>query len=151
MPEFAVFEMSRRTATPRDAKPSESPRDSAAQEPAGESKKGLAAVLQVTTENWAVIKFFLAGTLFSLGVIAFFIAPVFITADWVDKRLGITKLVLDSIRSDITSRVDSGYSRTFIFRAGTLKLITFYRYAPNPISFRRFQLSRRHTKAGPTR
>lgn len=91
-------------------------------QPSPDPKKGLAAIIPVLIDrdNWKAL-----GTLglgLSVGIVLVmllvikFVAPTFVTADWVDNRLGLTKRVDEKLHAELTKTVDSGYSRTFIFR-----------------------------------
>lgn len=83
------------------------------------SPKGLAAVFQVFSENWQTVKVFLLAFLLCAGLVAILLLkylPSLITAQWVDDRLGLSKHITETVRNEITKRVDSGYSRTFILR-----------------------------------
>jgi len=91
-------------------------------QPRPDSKKGLGAIIPalIDPDNWKALV--ALGLGLSLGIVMVmllvikFIAPTFVTPDWVDNRLGLSKRVDEKLHAELTKTVDSGYSRTFIFR-----------------------------------
>lgn len=93
--------------------------------PSPPSWKGLPAVLTVAKENLGLLSFLVLGFFVCLALLGEF----FIDADWVDRRLGLSKKVAEGVRAELVKKVDSGYSRTFIFRPGETtaeNVLSFY-------------------------